>query len=74
MKQASKKVGLRKVNGGNKEHSSEVGMTRDGGALLALSPRGKSETEQHLVDVTSRRLTKRIICELEQGRWQQFRE
>ena len=34
--------------GGDKDHGSELGMTRDGSALLALSTRGKSETEQPL--------------------------
>ena len=29
----------------HKDHGSELGMTRDGGALLAGSAGGKSETE-----------------------------
>ena len=44
----SKTVGLGKVNGGNKDHGTEMGMARDGDALLAPSSGGKSETEQPL--------------------------
>ena len=43
-------LGLGKVNGGNKDNGTVLGMTRDGGALLARSPVGMIETEQPLED------------------------
>ena len=35
LKSASNMVGLGKVNGGNKDHGSELGMRRDGDAPFA---------------------------------------